>query len=134
MSSTTDEGLKELEDKPAPKRKAPVKKVNQAARRFRCKVESTRSGIQHFELIVPDPYNTARPIPVRGKCGVIIEEGLTKYIIDRLQQSYRMETQEKFVAEGSMGGLTTESVKVPNYRVEVYEEIQNPKPLGGKKR
>lgn len=99
-------------------------------RRWRCKVESTRSGVQHFEMIIADPSNPSRPVPIRGRCGVIIEEGLPQFAIDRLKESYRMETTDVPANPNATAGLDTRAIKVPNYTVEIFNEVQNPKPIG----
>jgi len=99
-------------------------------RRFRCMVESTRPEFQVFELIMPHPDNPRKPVTVRGKCGVIIEEGLTLFAIARLKQSFRMQTSKKNQDQSKTYGLQHTTVKIPNYRVEVYEEIENPLETG----
>lgn len=106
------------------------------SRRWRCQVNSMRKGVQHFELIVPSPSNPDKPIPVRGHCGVIIEEGLTKYVIDQLQSEHHMELMEVPTPSNPSGedqGLNHRSVPVYHYQVQVFEEVENPKPLGSVK-
>tara|TARA_R110000787_G_scaffold5480_2_gene20052 strand:+ start:11143 stop:11727 length:585 start_codon:yes stop_codon:yes gene_type:complete len=99
-------------------------------RRWRCKVESTRKGVQHFEMIVADPRNPKRPIPVRGRCGMIIEEGLPKFVLDNLRAEYRTETQEVPQDPTKLSGFLHKQVRIPNYTVEIFEEIENPKAIG----
>ena len=95
-----------------------------AMKRYRCKVESTRKNIQSFELTYPHPKNRFRPVPIRGHCGVWIEQGLPMYVIKALQSSYHMETTEN---PGPDGTIKAEAVRVPDYTVTVEEEIQDPK-------
>ena len=99
-------------------------------RRWRCKVESTRPGVQHFEMIVADPRNPKRPVPIRGRCGMIIEAGLPKFVIDNLRAEYRTETQEVPQDPTKLAGLLHKQVRIPNFTVEVYDEVENPKAIG----
>jgi hypothetical protein len=99
-------------------------------RRYRCTVESLVPGQKFFEMTVSHPKKD-RPILIQGKCGVIIEDGLTQYMIDCLTycHSYRMEPRLN-VDPTAQQALTYEEVKVPHFRVTVLNEIQNPKELG----
>jgi len=100
-------------------------------RRWRCKVNSTRAGVQHFEMMIADPRNPKRPVVVRGRCGVIIEKGLTKHVIDCLKGCYRTETNfDEFIPNDSRMGTQHAKIRIPNYSVEVFEEIENPDPVG----
>lgn len=99
-------------------------------RRFRCMVESTREEFQIFELTMPHPDNPRKPITLRGKCGVIIEEGLTLFAIARLKAAYRVKPGVKKQDPSKNSGLLHAPVRIPNYRVEVYEEIENPLETG----
>jgi len=106
--------------------------------RYRCMVNSLRPGWDSFELTISHPVTDA-PIVVRGRCGVILEDGLTKYAIDCLRQSHdfrieagRSMTIEQILAADSAMVLDTKQVKQPHYSVEVYGEVENPKPVGTK--
>lgn len=99
-------------------------------RRFRCMVESTRSGLQHFELMIPHPDNVGQPIRVKGRCGVILEDGLTMYAINALKRGYHIETEEVAPDPTKDFGVQHKTIKVPNFRVEVYNEVENAKKVG----
>ena len=107
--------------------------MKNGGRRWRCKVESTRSGVQHFELYIADPRNMKRAVKIMGRCGVIIEEGLPKFVIDHLKEEYRTETRVVPQDPTKEAGLLHEMVRIRNYAVDVYEEIENPKPIGSVK-
>ena len=102
-------------------------------RRWRCLVESTRPGVQHFEMIIADPKNPRRPVKIQGRCGMIIEEGLTKFVIDHLKGEYRTQTQAVPQDPTKESGLLHKQVRIRNYTVDIFEEIENPKPVGSVK-
>ena len=52
------------------------------------------------------------------------------YAIERLKESYSMKTTKKKVDPTKSYGLQHSTIKVPNYRVEVYEEVENPLTVG----
>jgi len=108
-----------------------IKYMKDGGRRFRCIVESLRPGIEFFEMVIPSPKNPDTPITVRGRCGVIIEDGLTKYTIDRLNENAHFETMEDPNIDWAKPmGLTHKIIKRYNYRVEVFEEVEKPKEVG----
>lgn len=101
-------------------------------KRYRCTVESLRKGIKYFDLIIPHP-ETDRPIKVMGSCGVILEDGITRYTINSLQNSYTMRTEEIPLEDQNLRAslaITYTSTRVPNFRVTIHGEIENPKPVG----
>lgn len=99
-------------------------------RRFKCKVLSLRPKVKYFDMIISHP-TTDKPVKVFGKCGVILENGLTQYTIDRLNESYTMVTEEiEGVDPDSSMALTYRAVRMPNFRVEMRGEIENPKKVG----
>lgn len=105
--------------------------MKEGGRRWKCRVNSMRKGIKTFETIIADPKNPDRPVPVRVRCGVIISQGLTKFTIDciKYEHSYSMELIENINPNASMA-LQYKQVRVPHYSVDVFEEIENPLPVG----
>ncbi len=100
-------------------------------RRWRCMVTTLRDGWDHFEMFISDPAKPDRPVKVMGKCGVILDDGLTKCVIDRLkyEHSFVMVEDPDIDLRATMI-LSYKSVKKPHYMVDVYEEIENPKKVG----
>lgn len=112
--------------------------IKQCKRRFKCIVQSNRPGWDHFELIVSNPFND-QPVPVRGRCGVILEAGLTQYVINELNNThdYRTEkgrsmTIEQILSTDAAMVLDHKAVKQYHYRVDILEEVENPIPVGNK--
>lgn len=108
------------------------KYAKEGGRRWKCMVESMRPGVKTFETIISDP-KTDRPVPVRLRCGLVIEDGLTRATINAIdyEHSFRMEEIE----EGNINrlasmALTSRKVRVPHYKVTVFEEVKNPLPVG----
>lgn len=115
------------------------KYIEQSKVRYVCEVTSNRTPQwPDFELYISDP-KTDRPIPVRGLCGQRIEDGLTKFVIDRLQQAHEWVSVEGWsmsaadiMQMSSVMVLTHKKAKKPLYSVIVYEEVSNPTPVGQK--
>jgi hypothetical protein len=115
-----------------------AKYVEECKKRYRCVVNSLRPGWDHFELTISNPKTDA-PITVRGRCGVILEEGLTKFAIDCLKRAhdFRVEkgasmTIEQILAVDTAMVVSTKSVRQPHYSVDILGEVTNPKPVGTK--
>jgi len=112
--------------------------IDECKVRYVCQIDSTR-GWPDFEMVLSNPDND-RPIILRGLCGVMIEEGLTKFAIDRLKEAHEWYS----VPGWSMSAaeiMVEESVQVDLYKkkkrrlfsVLVYDEVDNPLPVGTKK-
>lgn len=113
-----------------------AKYVEQCKRRFKVIVTSLRRGWNTFEMIISDPI-TDRPIPVRGKCGVILEKGVTQYVINQLNytHSHRTENGRSMTIDQILSSdvaivMETKTVKEYHYRVEIIEEVTDPIPVG----
>jgi hypothetical protein len=99
-------------------------------RRWKCRINSMRSGLNHFEVTVEHPKN-GRPIAIKGYCGVIIEQGLPKFAINCLRYDHSFRTEEIPIADPTASmGLISRTIREPHYSVEVFEEVQNPAPIG----
>ena len=99
-------------------------------RRWRCQVDSNRPGVQIFEMMIADPRNPRRPVKVMGKCGVIIEKGLTKVVIDTLKAEYRLKAETQLQDPMAEAGVLHKMIRLKNYTVDVFEEIENPDRVG----
>ena len=99
-------------------------------RRWKCIVNSHRKGVDHFEVTVAHP-KTGHPHVIRGYCGVIIEAGLPLFAINciKYDHSHRMEKIPHPDPFATMA-LTTRQVKERHYDVEVFEEVEDPAPIG----
>ena len=111
--------------------------LKESQKRFRCRVNSLRPGWDHFELTIPDANDN--PKAIRGRCGVIIEDGLTLFTIRQLQYThdYRTEEGRSMTVDQIMSARSTlvldyKSVKQPHYSVEILGEVENPKGLNDK--
>lgn len=104
--------------------------MKNGSRRFRCIVRSLRPGVSYFELYFPDPKDPDKPIRCEGRCDVILEEGLTQYVIDCLNYEHSYRTEEIPADYTKTMGLTAKAIRVPHYSVEVLGEIANPKTAG----
>lgn len=105
--------------------------MREGGRRWVCKVDALMKGMTTFEMAVPVPSNPDIPVIVRGRCGVVLKDGLTKFVIDRLNEAYYVETEEDTSPRGSRNiGVDHKAVKRPLFRVNVMDEIPNPKPVG----
>lgn len=114
------------------------KYIEQSKIRYKCIVESNVKGVPIFELIIPSK-KLGKPIVVRGQCGVLLEEGLTKHVIDRLQEAHEFVSVEgwsipmsKVMEVKSVYVSTMKRVKRRLFNVLIYEEVNNPIPLGVK--
>ena len=105
--------------------------IQDESKRFRCEVESLRPGWDHFELVAHSHKNKNRPIVVRGRCGEVIEEGLTQFMIDCLENSHHTESKASGRVDPTKDmGVIHKKTKVPHYRVKVLGEVSNPKEVG----
>lgn len=105
--------------------------------RYRCRVNSLRPGWNHFEMIIADENDN--PKPLRGKCGVIIEQGLTMFAIRSLQRTHDFRTEQgrsmtidQIMSSDSTLVLDYKRVKQPHYSVEILGVVENPLPLSAK--
>ena len=115
-----------------------LKYIEQCKKRYVCIVQSLRPGWDHFELIISNPTND-KPVTVRGRCGVILEEGITKYVIDQLNNThdFRMEkgrsmTIQQILDVDQAFVNDKKAVKQYHYRVDILREKEEPKAVGTK--
>lgn len=134
MGKVTESQIKEAQGMEAGRRQY----IEECKKRYVCIVQSLRPGWDHFEMIVSNPAND-KPVPVRGRCGVVLEEGLTKYVIDQLNNThdYRMEkgrsmTIQQILDVDQAFVTNQKQVKQYHYRVDIIREKENPKPVGAK--
>ena len=106
--------------------------------RYVCEISSNRTGWPDFEMVISNPEND-RPVILRGLCGVLLEEGLTKYALDRLREAHEwhsvkgwsMSPADIMQVDSAMV-LTHKKQKRRLYSVLVYDEVDNPIPVGQK--
>lgn len=110
--------------------------AKEGKRRFRCIVTSTRKGEKTFELMVENPTNPEKPVRLNGKLGVELPEGLPQSAIDRLENAYDLTAEETSAsADPSVySGKTFVQGKMPRFNVKILGEVENPKPLGSKRK
>ena len=114
-----------------------LKYLEESKKRYRCVVSSLRPGWDHFEMMIPDLNDN--PKPVRGRCGVILEDGLTMFAIRQLQYTHDYRTEkgqslsiDQILSSDTALVLTHKSVKQPHYSVEILGEVENPRQLNEK--
>ena len=113
------------------------KYIEESKIRYQCEISSTR-GWPDFEMVISNPTND-RPVILRGLCGVLLEEGLTKYALDILKEAHEwhsvdgwsMSPSDIMQVESAMV-LTHKKVKRRIFSVIVYDEVDNPIPVGQK--
>jgi len=100
-------------------------------KRYKCKITSMRRGEKQFELTVADPANPNHAILIREKCGVVLQQGLPMFAIDALRAAYDVEAEEVSVGADPNIHYQREfkTFHRPRYAVEVYGEVEDPKPL-----
>jgi len=114
------------------------KYIDESKIRYVCQIDSTR-GWPDFEMVLSDPENDS-PVILRGLCGEMLEQGLTKYAIDRLKEAHEWHSVPGWSMNASEI-MQEESVRVDLYKkkkhrlfsVLVYDEVDNPIPVGVKK-
>jgi len=114
------------------------KYIEESKIRYQCEVHSNRAGWPDFEMVISNPEND-RPVILRGLCGVLLEEGLTKYALDRLIEAHEwysvegwsMSPADIMQVESAMV-LTSKKQKRLLYNVIIHDEVDNPIPVGQK--
>lgn len=114
------------------------KYIDESKVRYVCEIHSNRTGWPDFEMVISNPVND-RPVILRGLCGVLLEEGLTKYALDRLKNAHEwyavdgwsMSPSDIMQVESAMI-LTSRKQKRLLYSVIIHDEVDNPIPVGQK--
>ena len=110
--------------------------AKEGRKRYRCIVTSTRKGEKSFELMIENPNNLEKPVRINGKLGVEITEGLPQSAIDRLENAFDL-TAEDTAPDPNPNIYSQNNFvqgKMPRYNVKVLGEVENPKPLGSKRK
>lgn len=112
--------------------------IEESKIRYQCIIESNRPGWPDFEMVISNPVSD-KPVILRGLCGVLLEDGLTKYAIDILKEAHEwysvpgwsMSPADIMQVDSAMI-LTHKKQKRRLYSVLVYDEVDNPIPVGQK--
>lgn len=133
MEQVTAETIKSDEEVSAGRRQY----IEESKIRYKCEVHSNR-GWPDFEMVISNPVND-RPVILRGLCGRLLEDGLTKYSLDILKQAHEwhavegwsMSPADIMQVESAMV-LTSKKVKKMLFSVVIHDEVDNPIPVGVK--
>lgn len=133
MEQVTAETIKAEESVSAGRKKY----IEESKIRYQCEIHSTR-GWPDFEMVISNPEND-RPIILRGLCGTLLEQGLTKFALDRLKQAHEwhavegwsMSPADIMQVESAMV-LTSKKQKKMLFSVVMHDEVENPIPVGTK--